>query len=481
MPTARATRARRQSTPVEKESDAPPAAADAAVGAKRDRVDENARDDDVRTDPDDHPTVSPESRSKRAKAPPVDSLAAAADGDDEFKLLVRIDGNAGRVIGKGGEHVKYIETECSVRLEFRRDEGVAVVTPRAETESGGPTPSARRRADARRAKALIEEAASTGQIMELLTKGVPSDVNEGIRLDPSVIPDHIMRGDDDECVEAEIPCPGKEGRVIGRGAATIREISARSGANCHVIKGSGVCVAKGTRKCVRMAYQMVHDTLQLSVDRFGAPPQQTHSTSYHGAPTRVQGLPHGAVVLPNGMAMVPLAAMGVPATAPGATGLDAAVEIPCAGNEGRVVGKGGETIKFLRAKTGCMVDIKHQKTPAAVVVVSGTPANVEMCKAYVYRAMEHGDLRALQSFIPPAAPAAVPYVVPQQPYQHYAPPPQYHQPQPYHQPQYHQQPQPYQQQPQYHQPHSSTGWVRYYDASGKPYEHNPATNETRWV
>jgi far upstream element-binding protein len=477
MPTARATRARRQSPPV-KESEATPSENGiAAAGAKRDRDRDDARDDNARNDANDAPTTtaSPEPRSKRAKGTAVESSEKAVD--DDFKTLVRIDGNAGRVIGKGGEHVKYIETECSVRLEFRRDEGVAVVRPLASTESGEPTTSERRRADARRAKALIEEAASTGQIMELLTKGVPSDVNEGIRLDPSVIPDDIMRGDDDEDVEAEIPCPGKEGRVIGRGAATIREISARSGASCHVIKGSGVCVAKGKRKCVRMAYQMVHDTLQLSVDRFGAPPQ-THSASFHAAPPRVQGLPHGAMVLPNGMAMVPLAAMGVPATAPGATGLDAAVEIPCAGNEGRVVGKGGETIKFLRAQTGCMVDIKHQKTPAAVVVVSGTPANVEMCKAYVYRAMDNGDLRALKSFVPPTVPAAVPYVVPQQPYQHYAVPQQQ-----YHQPLY--QPQPYQQPLYQHPPpahqQQSAGWVRYYDDSGKPYEHNPATNETRWV
>ena len=477
MPTARATRARRQSPPV-KESEATPSENGiAAAGAKRDRDRDDARDEDSRNDANDAPTTtaSPEPRSKRAKGTAVESSEKAVD--DDFKTLVRIDGNAGRVIGKGGEHVKYIETECSVRLEFRRDEGVAVVRPLASTESGEPTTSERRRADARRAKALIEEAASTGQIMELLTKGVPSDVNEGIRLDPSVIPDDIMRGDDDEDVEAEIPCPGKEGRVIGRGAATIREISARSGASCHVIKGSGVCVAKGKRKCVRMAYQMVHDTLQLSVDRFGAPPQ-THSASFHAAPPRVQGLPHGAMVLPNGMAMVPLAAMGVPATAPGVTGLDAAVEIPCAGNEGRVVGKGGETIKFLRAQTGCMVDIKHQKTPAAVVVVSGTPANVEMCKAYVYRAMDNGDLRALKSFVPPTVPAAVPYVVPQQPYQHYAVPQQQ-----YHQPLY--QPQPYQQPLYQHPPpahqQQSAGWVRYYDDSGKPYEHNPATNETRWV
>ena len=101
-----------------------------------------------------------------------------------------------------------------------------------------------------------------------------------------------------------------------------------------------------------------------------------------------------------------------------------------------------------------------------------------MCKAYVYRAMDNGDLRALKSFVPPTVPAAVPYVVPQQPYQHYAvPQQQYHQPlyrpQPYQQPLYQHPPPAHQQQ--------SAGWVRYYDDSGKPYEHNPATNETRWV
>ena len=36
----------------------------------------------------------------------------------------------------------------------------------------------------------------------------------------------------DQEVAIEIPCPGQEGRVIGRGGATIRDIERVSGANC---------------------------------------------------------------------------------------------------------------------------------------------------------------------------------------------------------------------------------------------------------
>jgi predicted RNA-binding protein YlqC (UPF0109 family) len=349
-------------------------------------------------------------------------------------------------------------------VEFRRDEGVAVVRPNVVGAGGKRRTSEEKRESTQRAKALIEEVANTGQIMEMLTANVPSDVNAGIRIDASVVPENVMSGDDEEDIEVEIPCPGKEGRVIGRGAATIREISARSGANCHVVRGSGVCTAKGKRKCVRVAYQMVHDTLQLQVDRFAAPsaPAVAPQMQPHALP--IQGLPQGAVLLPNGMAMVPLAAMGLGATPTLAT-TPMTIEVPCAGNEGRVVGKGGEMIKHLRAVTGCAVDIKNNKSPHAVVTITGPPANADLCSAYVREVMEQGDTRATGglSGAPLHAVSAhvPPFVVPQQQQayqhapvtQHYAPPPA----------------------------RGVETWHRYYDGGGKPYEHNPVTNETRWV
>lgn len=459
-----------------------PRAAPARAQRKPTTEKESTARDDVDAKPDDDVAVKRERRAadadavasddestratKRTKSSETGTGTVGGGGDacdDDFKTLVRIDNNAGRVIGKGGENVKYIENTCGCVVEFRRDEGVAVVRPNVVGAGGARRTSEEKRASTQRAKALIEEVANTGQIMEMLTAHVPSDVNAGIRIDVSVVPESVISGDDEEEIEVAIPCPGKEGRVIGRGAATIREISARSGASCHVVKGSGVCTAKGKRKCVRIAYQMVHDTLQLQVDRFAAPsaPAVAPQMQPHALP--IQGLPQGAVLLPNGMAMVPLAAMGlaapVPTAAPATT-----IEVPCAGNEGRVVGKGGEMIKHLRAVTACGVDIKNNKSPHAVVAITGPLANAQLCASYVREVMEMGDTRAtggLSGAPLHAAPANTPpFIVPQQQqaYQH-APVTQYYAP----------------------APHGAETWVRYYDAEGKPYEHNPVTNETRWV
>jgi hypothetical protein len=55
----------------------------------------------------------------------------------------------------------------------------------------------------------------------------------------------------------EVPCPGQEGRVIGKGGQTIKEIERQSGANMKVEKGSGKCVVHGPRNKVIVARQMV--------------------------------------------------------------------------------------------------------------------------------------------------------------------------------------------------------------------------------
>ncbi len=61
--------------------------------------------------------------------------------------------------------------------------------------------------------------------MEMLTAHVPSDVNAGIRIDASVVPESVRSGDDEEDIEVAIPCAGKEGRVIGRGAVARRRVA----------------------------------------------------------------------------------------------------------------------------------------------------------------------------------------------------------------------------------------------------------------
>jgi far upstream element-binding protein len=468
---------------VERKDEAP---ADAdAVGAakggtKRAReVEEKAGEEETRG----KKSEPSELKKTKTTTPANDGKENESDGDrqdelldDDYKTLVTIGSNAGRVIGKGGETLKYIERRCECKLDFRRDEGICVVKPRNKRAGNSvKIDAATKKQFMAEAKRLIEEVANTGQIMDRLTENVPTNVNEGIQFDPNVIPAELLNGDPEEEMMVDIPCHGREGRVIGRGAATIREISARSGANCHVVKGSGVCTAKGKRRCIAIAYQMVNDTLSLAVDRFANVPSQNapQGMPQMGVP---MGMPQGAMMLPNGMAMVPMSAMGyqVPMQQQpqfgGQTGLDTTIEVPCSGNEGRIVGKGGEMIKHLRAVTGCMVDIKDNKTPAAVVVISGQAANVELCRSYVVEVMELGDTRSQGRLNGMPLTGAPQYAAQQAPYaQQHA----------YQQPAMQQQGQYYAAMPA---PAPVGGeWHRYHDAQGKPYEHNPATGETRWV
>jgi len=309
--------------------------------------------------------------------------------------------------------------------------------------------------------------ASTGQIMDRLTENVPRDINAGIRINPHIVPPYVLNGDPEEYLEVEIPCHGKEGRVIGRGAETIREISARSGANCHVVKGSGVCVAKGKRQAIAMAYQMVNDTLQLPVDRFAAPstsqPQVHAPMMAASSAPLMMAMPPGVVMLPNGMAMVPMSVLGMAQqqNVPMVSEYSTTIEVPCAGKAGRIVGKSGEMIKHLRAVTGCAVDLKDNNTPNAVCVISGPASSVELCRSYVYEVMENGDTRTLGKLggaPPPTAMGSPAQFMPVSMHaapQYYAAPPV--------------------------QNFVPGRWERYLDNSGKPYEHNAATGETRWV
>jgi far upstream element-binding protein len=106
---------------------------------------ESTARDDVDAKPDDDVAVKRERRAadadavasddestratKRTKSSETGTGTVGGGGDacdDDFKTLVRIDNNAGRVIGKGGENVKYIENTCGCVVEFRRDARVAV-------------------------------------------------------------------------------------------------------------------------------------------------------------------------------------------------------------------------------------------------------------------------------------------------------------------------------------------------------------------
>ena len=173
-------------------------------------------------------------------------------------MEIDVKGNEGRVIGKGGETIRHIESSHGVKIEMRRDRGVAAIV-------GPPAVMP----EVARYIAEVIEKGDTGRASRNVPRDAP-DAPTLVRFDPvddAELPEEL-RGDPQAHVAIEVPCPGQEGRVIGKGGATIKEIERQSGATMKVEKGSGKCDIKGSRRVVIAARRAVLETLALSVDRF---------------------------------------------------------------------------------------------------------------------------------------------------------------------------------------------------------------------
>ena len=116
-------------------------------------------------------------------------------------------------------------------------------------------------------------------------------------------------------------------------------------------------------------------------------------------------------------AMGAMGAMGggyrvVPAAPSG--GATTSLEVPCQGNEGRVIGKGGDMIKYIQNATGCKLDMKRD---VGTVLVTGPPEGVAQAEALIREVIENGDTRDKGGLVPgarvqvqPNAAAAAGYV-----------------------------------------------------------------------
>ena len=412
------------------------------------------------------------------------------DGSIKITSEVRVKGNEGRVIGKGGETIRAIERAHGVKIEMKRDRGIAVV-------SGADADAVRKARDA--VRDVVEKGEARGPANRGLGTGMPvqpmggfgsvgggsaQQQRQGVAYggsasipampvslirepDPGeVLPPELAGDDLDAHVEIQVPCPGKEGRVIGKAGATIKEIERQSGASMKVVKGSGVCDIKGPKRLVINARRAVLDTLALQVDRFvgtsgpaqggdwtcpgcaasvfgsrdkcfacGTPkPMQAMGggmmgggmmgggamggmggmgamgamgavggamgtamgTASHAAAAHVYGgVSYGAAASYGGYAP----AYGqVSGSVPGGGG-QTSLEVPCRGSEGRVIGKGGEMIKYIQNATGAKLDMKRD---VGTVLVSGTPDAVAKAQGLVLEVIENGDTRDKGGLVPGA-------------------------------------------------------------------------------
>ena len=98
--------------------------------------------------------------------------------------------------------------------------------------------------------------------------------------------------------------------------------------------------------------------------------------------------------MPMGAPQPPMMNMGVGGMGNygghGGGGAKAVIEVPCMGSEGRIIGKGGDMIKYIQTATNTKLDMKRDK---GTVQVTGTPEAVAAAEAMVREVIENGDTR----------------------------------------------------------------------------------------
>ena len=461
----------------------------------------------------------------------LESLIADPLNPENCTMTVYIKGNEGRLIGKKGETLKYIEARFRCSIKIDRENGTCAVK--------GPT------IEMEECKKIIQEVCETGSIADRhpasniqqgavlkeheTLNGISAANVNAYSIDEDSLPEELRGIPNDQEVAIEIPCPGKEGRVIGRGGATIRDIERVSGANLKVVKGSGICNVNGKRIDVIRARQVVLETMALETDTFGMQKMQNQQQQQQmmmtpsqyaamqmggGAGGGVYGGYYGASVYGQ---QQPQGGGGGSNINPIVPDGQTRIVIPTQGHEGRIIGKGGAHIKLLRDRTGCDIQMDRSKQPVTCVI-TGTAANVKECERLVYEAIE----KANQTFGPngskmfaqqqqqqygmaygqQAAPVNVYGAAPQtaQVYGAAAAPVNVYgaaatQQQPQQQQLMQQYQQYYQQQQVYAAPQqqeydpsqpqaaaaaAASDWATYY-SEGKPYYYNSKTGETKWA
>ena len=161
-------------------------------------------------------------------------------------IEINVKGNEGRVIGKGGETIRHMERKFNCKIEMRRDRGTCLVT--------GPENVMRDAAEyiaqviengdvSKNERAVVTNTGYVGpetpaSMIAKIVADARAKIDSGEDAAASDFPDVLKGSDVDEPVAIEVPCPGQEGRVIGRGGATIKEIERQSGAVAKVSKVS---------------------------------------------------------------------------------------------------------------------------------------------------------------------------------------------------------------------------------------------------
>ena len=155
--------------------------------------------------------------------------------------------------------------------------------------------------------------------------------------------------DDEPEITETIPCAGYEGRIVGKGGSVVTQIQRETGARVRVDRARGECVVSGSAEQVVMAGFAVRDAMRAG----GAPPPAFGGAAPNGVKSEMRS-----------------------------------ETISCAGFEGRIIGRGGETIRRLRSEHGARVDVDAAN---GACVVAGSAEAVTAASAAIRALIETGD------------------------------------------------------------------------------------------
>ena len=183
--------------------------------------------------------------------------------------------------------------------------------------------------------------------------------------------------DEEKAVEVEyestksIPCVGNEGRIIGKGGAKIRELQAKYEVVMQLNRENGCVEIMGDRTNVLECEVEILRIIEEGTARNAEKEKQLQNQG-RGGQHHQRGERGGRGEEKRG---------GGDRGGGGGQGRE---EIPCAGMEGRIIGKGGETIRRLEADSGARVRINRERL---VCEISGEPGCVETAVRLVHELM----------------------------------------------------------------------------------------------
>ena len=255
--------------------------------------------------------------------------------------------HAGKVIGHGGEKINQLQQQTQALVKIQSSSDVPKGAPRLVTIAGPPE-------NVRRAIEQLLPVVNATTKAQQQTSSVP--------VYQATMPPQQQK------LEIRIAVPENMiGRVIGKGGETIKRISDESGARLQIERESNEVSAKGDASQLEIARMLIHDIVT-------APARQSNATTSAAA----SGEGGAGGVKPEWVT----------------------IEIDSQGQEGRIIGRGGENIRSMAVTSGAKIQIDKE---TKMVKISGFKDKVGTAKHMLEKFMADYVPKDPQQLIQPGS------------------------------------------------------------------------------